>query len=135
MPEVVESQSIGDGDVIVENAIDPTMEKLVVRKIDRVVLPLMALVYSFNVSSRLLTPRLNFFNDIRYHANVCACLDLDKQTMTYAAVFGLRPDFNLSGSQYSWAVSLLYFGQLASEYPAIYLMSRLHLVRFLGVCM
>lgn len=55
--------------------------------------------------------------------------------MTYAAVFGLRSDLNLSGSQYSWAVSLFYFGQLASEYPAIYLMSRLHLVRFVGVCM
>lgn len=61
--------------------------------------------------------------------------DLDKQSINYATVFGLQDDLRLTGHQFSWAVSLFYFGQLVSEYPAAYLMSRLPIVRFVGVTM
>ncbi|KAF2165736.1 hypothetical protein M409DRAFT_67092 [Zasmidium cellare ATCC 36951] len=88
-------------------AIDPAEEKAVLRKIDRVILPVMALVYFFQY--------------------------LDKQSINYAAVFGLQEDLGLSGQEFSWAVSLFYFGQLCSEYPAAYLMSRLPIVSFVGV--
>lgn len=64
-----------------------------------------------------------------------SCPDLDKQSINYAAVFGLSEDLGLSGSQFSWAISLFYFGQLVSEYPAAYLMSRLPVTSFVGVTM
>ncbi|KAF7563992.1 hypothetical protein G7046_g124 [Stylonectria norvegica] len=82
-------------------------EKAVVRKIDMVILPFMC---------------FTFF--LQY---------LDKQSLSYAGVFGLLTDLNLSSQQYSWCSSIFYTGQLVSEYPFIYLMSRLHLTKFVGV--
>ncbi|KAF9891060.1 hypothetical protein FE257_004995 [Aspergillus nanangensis] len=87
--------------------VDPVDEKRVVRKLDRVIMPLMAFVYFFQY--------------------------LDKQSINYAAVFGLREHLSLSGSDFSWAVSLFYFGQLVSQYPAAYLMSRVPITLFVGV--
>lgn len=82
---------------------------------------------------------------------------LDKQGLAYASVFGLISDLELQGSQYSWCSSIFYIGefkactprvfgnglqwlntrqgQLVSEYPFIYLMSRLHLTKFVGATM
>ncbi|CAI7571480.1 unnamed protein product [Penicillium discolor] len=82
-------------------------EKSVLRKIDLVVLPLMCFV---------------FF--LQY---------LDKQSLSYAGVFGLIEDLNMTSSQYSWSSSIFYVGQLVAEYPFIYLMSRLPLTKFVGV--
>jgi ACS family allantoate permease-like MFS transporter len=62
-------------------------------------------------------------------------IDLDKQSINYAAIFGLSEDLELSGTEFSWAISLFYFGQLCSEYPAAYLMSRLPITVFVGVTM
>ncbi|PYH56941.1 pantothenate transporter [Aspergillus niger CBS 101883] len=81
-------------------------EKRVVRKIDCFILPLMCLVFFFQ--------------------------DLDKQSLSYASVFGLIDDLSLEGSEYSWCSSLFYLGQLVAEYPFIYLMSRLPLTKFVG---
>ncbi|KAM0323977.1 hypothetical protein ACHAQA_008559 [Verticillium albo-atrum] len=86
--------------------IDPEEERKLVRKLDRVILPLMALVYFFQY--------------------------LDKGSINYAAVFGLREDLGLNGEEFSWVVSLFYFGQLCSEYPAAYLLSRLRITTFIG---
>lgn len=94
---------------VIHYAIDPDEEKQVIKKLDRIIMPLMALVYFFQY--------------------------LDKQSINYASVFGLSESLNLSNGQYSWAVSLFYFGQLVSEYPAAYLMSRFNVVRFVGICM
>ncbi|KAJ5246356.1 hypothetical protein N7468_001339, partial [Penicillium chermesinum] len=80
--------------------------KAVVRKIDLIILPFMCFV---------------FF--LQY---------LDKQSLSYAAVFGLREDLSLTSSQYSWSSSIFYVGQLVSEWPYIYLMSRLPLTKFVG---
>lgn len=57
---------------------------------------------------------------------------LDKQSLSYAGVFGLIEDLGLSNSQYSWCSSIFYVGQLVAEYPFIYLMSRLPLTKFVG---
>ncbi|CAG8905917.1 unnamed protein product [Penicillium nalgiovense] len=81
-------------------------EKAVLLKIDLVILPFMCFV---------------FF--LQY---------LDKQSLSYAAVFGLIEDLNMTSSQYSWSSSILYVGQLVAEYPFIYLMSRLPLTKFVG---
>ncbi|KAJ6184975.1 hypothetical protein N7519_006276 [Penicillium mononematosum] len=68
-------------------------EKAVLRKIDLVILPFMCFV---------------FF--LQY---------LDKQSLSYAAVFGLIEDLNMTSSQYSWSSSIFYVGQLVAEYPFI----------------
>lgn len=100
-------------DVVSDNeaefVIDPVEEKKVLRKLDRVIMPLTALVYFMQ--------------------------HLDKQSINYASVFGLQQDLNLIGQQFSWAVSLFYVGQLVSEYPAAYLMSRLPIVPLVGTTM
>lgn len=59
-------------------------------------------------------------------------VDLDKQSITYAAIFGLRSELRLSGDQYSWCVSIFYLGQLLSNWPAAYLLIRLPLRLFIG---
>ncbi|KAF2099115.1 pantothenate transporter [Rhizodiscina lignyota] len=81
-------------------------ERRLVRKLDSVILPTMCIV---------------FF--LQY---------LDKQSLGYAGVFDLITDLNLTGSQYSWCSGIFYVGQLVSEYPFIYLMSRLPLMKFVG---
>ncbi|CAH0000584.1 unnamed protein product [Clonostachys byssicola] len=81
-------------------------ERAVLRKIDRVVLPLMCIV--------------NFF---QY---------LDKQSIGFAAVFNMPDELGMSSKQYSWSVSSFYFGQLISEYVFIYIMSRLPISRTVG---
>lgn len=77
---------------------------------------------------------------------------LDKQSLSYASVFGLITDLKLKGTEYSWCSSIFYIGknyptrevedtadgcagQLVSEYPFIYLMSRLPLAKFVGITM
>jgi len=60
---------------------------------------------------------------------------LDKQSLSYASVFGLITDLNMTSAQYSWCSSIFYVGQLVAEYPFIYLMSRLHLTKFVGATM
>lgn len=39
--------------------------------------------------------------------------DLDKQSLSYASVFGLIEDLSLQGSEYSWCSSLFYLGIVA----------------------
>ncbi|KAF4972849.1 hypothetical protein FSARC_675 [Fusarium sarcochroum] len=95
------------GEIIdMDDTYTPGEERAVLRKIDMVILPFMCFV---------------FF--LQY---------LDKQSLSYAAIFGLIEDLNLTSSQYSWCSSIFYVGQLVAEYPCIYLMSRLHLTKFVG---
>ncbi|KAK1963019.1 major facilitator superfamily transporter [Colletotrichum sublineola] len=85
----------------------PEEEKEVLWKIDLAIMPMMCFV---------------FF--LQY---------LDKQSLSYASVFGLIADLDLTSTQYSWCSSIFYVGQLVSEYPFIYLMSRFHLTKFVGI--
>lgn len=43
---------------------------------------------------------------------------LDKAALGYTVIMGLKKDLHLSGSQYSWASSIYYFGYLVASYPA-----------------
>jgi hypothetical protein len=61
--------------------------------------------------------------------------DLDKQSLSYAGVFGLIDDLQLHGTQFAWLGSIFYVGQLVAEFPAMYLMSRLPLARFVSCLM
>ncbi|KAG0672138.1 hypothetical protein C6P40_003573 [Pichia californica] len=95
----------------------PEEEQEVVKKIDKIVLPLLCFV---------------FFSQY-----------LDKQSLSYAAVFGLKKDLKLTGNEYSWLTSGFYLSQLASQFVYIYLLSRfpiklvtgISIIIWAGVCM
>lgn len=93
-----EVSKTGDGDVAmglfrspteVHDPIDPAEEAEVVRKIDFMILPYLSVCYAF------------FY--------------IDKTTLSYAAIFGIRDDLHLVGTQYSWLSSIFYFGFLACK--------------------
>jgi len=46
-------------------------------------------------------------------------------TLSYAAIFGIREDLNLHGTEYNWLSSLFYFGFLAWAFPTNFLLQRL----------
>ncbi|KAK3675728.1 hypothetical protein LTR78_004369 [Recurvomyces mirabilis] len=86
----------GDGDVAmalfnspdeIHEPVDPAEESRVVRKIDLMILPYLAVCYAF------------FY--------------IDKTTLSYAAIFGIRDDLKLVGTEYNWLSSIFYFGFLA----------------------
>ncbi|KAH8697810.1 putative allantoate permease [Talaromyces proteolyticus] len=104
--QALSDPQVADGSYAETCSYTPEEERRVVRKLDLVILPMMCCV---------------FF--LQY---------LDKQSLSYASIFGLIPDLKLEGKQYSWTSSIFYFGQLVSEYPFIYLMSRLPLAKFVG---
>lgn len=50
--------------------------------------------------------------------------DVDKTTLSYAAIFGIKDDLNLSGEEYSWLSSVFYFGWLVWAIPSNLIMQR-----------
>ncbi|KAI9326368.1 major facilitator superfamily transporter [Zopfochytrium polystomum] len=81
-----------------DDAIDPEEERRLVRKLDRRILPLLGICYFF------------------YY--------VDKTTLSYAAIFGLKSTLGLVGDQYSWLSSSFYFGWLVWAIPSNLLMQR-----------
>ncbi|EPE24797.1 MFS general substrate transporter [Glarea lozoyensis ATCC 20868] len=82
-------------------------EKQVVRKIDWMLLPLMAAMYN-----------------IQY---------LDKTILNYANVMGLAKDTNTSASQFSYLATAFYVGYLICEFPQGYVIQRVPLAKCLGI--
>ncbi|CAI6335246.1 unnamed protein product [Periconia digitata] len=87
--------------------------KRLLRKIDWHLMPIMCLVYGLNY--------------------------LDKTTLSYASVMGLRlpssddklkSGIDLTGSEYSWLGSMFYFGYIIWEYPTSQLLQRLPLGKY-----
>ncbi|KAL3458257.1 hypothetical protein BJX64DRAFT_302031 [Aspergillus heterothallicus] len=58
---------------------------------------------------------------------------LDKVTLSYAAVYNMREDLGMTGQDYSWATSIFYFGYMAGEFPANYLLQKLPTGKFAAV--
>ncbi|KAL7942779.1 major facilitator superfamily domain-containing protein [Trichoderma barbatum] len=88
-----------------ETGADAALARRVVKKIDRVIIPLLFVTYMFNF--------------------------MDKVILSSAAVFGLRDDTHLVGQQYSWVSSIFYFGYLIWEYPTTLLIARLPTAKYL----
>ena len=86
--------------------LDPQAVKKLIRKVDFLILPLIAVNYAF------------FY--------------IDKTTLSYAAIFGIKDDIDLSGTRYSWLSSVFYFGFLTWAFPTNFLMQRLPLGKYLG---
>jgi hypothetical protein len=70
--------------------IDEATNKRLLKIIDRNLIPLMCFVYGLNY--------------------------LDKTTLSYASVMGIKKDINLVGDDYQWLGSMFYFGYLGWEY-------------------
>ncbi|KAI9668360.1 MAG: hypothetical protein M1831_001114 [Alyxoria varia] len=88
----------------VDLTIDEATNKRLVKKIDMNLLPIMCTVYM-----------LNF---------------LDKTSISYASVMGIKDDISLVGDNYQWLGSMFYFGYLAWEYPTNLLLQRLPLGKY-----
>ncbi|KAI1465077.1 MFS general substrate transporter [Daldinia caldariorum] len=86
--------------------LDPREARQVLRKIDGRILPLLMGTYL-----------------LQY---------LDKSSVNFASVFGLRQGTDLHGQDYSWSLSLFYFGYLVAQWPAGYLLQRLPAGKFIG---
>ncbi|ORY66591.1 major facilitator superfamily domain-containing protein [Pseudomassariella vexata] len=86
--------------------IDPDEARRVLKKIDWHVLPILMMTYM-----------LQF---------------LDKSSINFASVYGLKQGTNLHGQDYSWLSSIFYFGYLFAQYPAGYLLQRLPIGKFIG---
>ena len=87
---------------------DPVRLRKLLWKIDLNVLPLLAAVYF-----------LQF---------------LDKTTLSYAAVMGIRKDTHLKGQDYSNCAMMFYIGLLAAEFPTQFLAQKVaRLAKYLGI--
>lgn len=86
---------------------DPAEERRLVRKVDLMILPYIAVCYAF------------FY--------------IDKTTLSYAAIFGIREDLNLQGADYNWLSSMFYFGFLFWAFPTNFMMQRFPIGKYLGI--
>ncbi|KAJ5988334.1 MFS general substrate transporter [Penicillium waksmanii] len=81
-----------------DDSIDKEAEKHLRHKIDRRILPLLGICYFF------------------YY--------VDKTTLSYAAIFGIKEDLHLQATEYSWLSSVFYFGWLVWSIPSNLIMQR-----------
>ncbi|KAI9927618.1 hypothetical protein MW887_003239 [Aspergillus wentii] len=88
--------------------LDEETNKRLLRIIDWHLMPIMCFIYGMNY--------------------------LDKTTLSYASVMGIKTDLGLKGDEYQWLGSLFYFGYLAWEYPTNRLLQRLPLGKYSAAC-
>ncbi|KAF1955575.1 major facilitator superfamily transporter [Byssothecium circinans] len=87
---------------------DKGKNRRLVRKIDFIVLPLLAGTYV-----------------LQY---------IDKQALSYAAVFDLFPSTGVTQTQYSWFASMFYLAYLVAEYPWVYLAQKTRMGKVVAGC-
>ncbi|ETS74127.1 hypothetical protein PFICI_13993 [Pestalotiopsis fici W106-1] len=58
---------------------------------------------------------------------------LDKNSLAYSAILGLRTDTNLVGQQYSWLGSIFYFGYLSALPLSAFLVTRMRVGQLVGI--
>lgn len=87
---------------------DQELNKRLVRKIDFIVLPLLAGTYV-----------------LQY---------IDKQAMSYAAVFDLFTETGITSDQYAWFTSMFYFAYLVAEYPWMWAAQKTRMAKIVAAC-
>lgn len=87
---------------------DKARQRKLVRKIDLIVLPLLAVTYV-----------------LQY---------IDKQAMSYAAVFDLFTSTGISQGEYSWFASIFYLAYLVAEYPWVFAAQKWRMGKIVGGC-
>ncbi|KAL9106296.1 MAG: hypothetical protein Q9187_008577 [Circinaria calcarea] len=103
--EAMKAFAGSEGEVLV---LDEATGKRLLRKIDLHLMPLLCVIYGLNY--------------------------LDKTTLSYASVMGIRKDIGLVNDDYQWLSSMFYFGYLAWEYPTTRLLQRLPLAKYSSFC-
>lgn len=98
-------KAFASGEVV---EIDEATNKRLLRIIDWHLMPLLCVIYGLNY--------------------------LDKTTLSYASIMGIKKDINLKGDDYQWLGSMFYFGYLAWEYPTNRLLQRLPLAKYSAFC-
>lgn len=59
---------------------------------------------------------------------------LDKNCLSYAALYGMKKDCNLVGQEYSWLATIFYLAYLFAEIPVFLLLPKVkHLTKFMSV--
>lgn len=86
---------------------DLQKDKVLLRKIDRNLLPIMALLYCFQF--------------------------MDKSTPAVASVMGFRQDLGMTGDMYSWVGSSFYVGYLVFEFPAVRLLQKFPVAKTVSI--
>ncbi|KAK1711471.1 major facilitator superfamily transporter [Colletotrichum lupini] len=86
--------------------IDPEESSALLRRLDFRLMPLLCITYALQ--------------------------SIDRTTLSYAAVFGIREDIGLTGSEFSWAGALLYLGYLFWEFPTNVLLQKLPINTFMS---
>lgn len=102
--------------------VDPVEARKLLWKIDFMILPYLAVCYAFFYIDKVGIPLL-VIEDVVPRAN--DSIFSKQTTLSYAAIFGIREDLNLHGTQYSWLSSIFYFGFLIWAFPTNFLMQRL----------
>lgn len=87
---------------------DEDRNKRLVRKIDFIVLPLLAGTYV-----------------LQY---------IDKQAMSYAAVFDLFSSTGINQDQYAWFTSMFYLAYLVAEYPWMWAAQKTRMAKIVSAC-
>lgn len=107
-------ESLDNGDMILKlaNAHDritytPEEESKLQRKLDIYVTTLMCVIYGTQF--------------------------MDKVTISFAGIMGIRQDLHLKGTEFSWLTTGFYFGFLFFEFPSVRLLSRFPLIRTMSI--
>ncbi|VUC29999.1 unnamed protein product [Clonostachys rosea] len=107
--EVGASTDIAIGDIIDENEFTEEEYKTLLRKIDYFLLPLMFCCYGIQQT--------------------------DKTSIGIQAIFGMRDDLNLQGTQYNWLTTIFYITYLVGEFPSNFILQRWSIGRALTIYM
>ncbi|KAF5013367.1 hypothetical protein FDECE_614 [Fusarium decemcellulare] len=87
---------------------DTALNKKLIRKVDLILLPMLMGTYM-----------------LQY---------IDKNALSYAAVFDLFTDTGITSDQYSWFASIFYFAYMAAEYPWLFLAQKTLMAKVVGGC-
>lgn len=87
-----------------QQPLDPERSRRLVRRIDMHIMPLLYMVFF-----------LQF---------------IDKTSISYASVTGIRESTGLVGNQFNWVASVFFFGQLACEFPTVRLVQMFPLAKY-----
>ncbi|MCJ1239140.1 hypothetical protein MMC14_007133 [Varicellaria rhodocarpa] len=120
--EAMKAFSGYEGDILV---LDEATNKRLLRKIDLHLMPVNPLRRLGPSALLILVQLLCVIYGLNY---------LDKTTLSYASVMGIKKDIGLVGSDYQWLGSMFYFGYLAWEYPTNRLLQRLPLAKYSSFC-
>ncbi|KJZ75222.1 hypothetical protein HIM_05416 [Hirsutella minnesotensis 3608] len=92
---------------VVAEELSPEEDRRILHRIDKWLLPVMALSYMFQF--------------------------LDKSALAFTAIMDLPKDLHLAGTDFSWASGIYYIGYLVASYPAGVLMVRWRVAKTIAV--